>query len=191
MLFKKPLTPRQHSILDLCVVAARAGVAIYYAKSRPRAAIGALVGAALGSSYWALTDMPLTPVKAMSYRTHLIIDGIQAPLMVAMPFLLGFSKKREADIFYADAFACAVLTAASVSWTSHIVHTERVITATSMGPAEKGSDKAMAIKGRAKKSLKNEDVVTDATGVGGGGTVDHDAFAGSEVGGELFEGKMS
>lgn len=115
-MFSKTLTPRQHAVVDLCIVAARAGIALTQWKKKPRVALGGLIAAALGTSYWSLTDMPLTPVKLMSYRTHLIVDGVQTPLIAAMPHLLGFSGTREARWFYADAVATSALLALSVAW---------------------------------------------------------------------------
>ena len=138
------ITPRQHALIDLGFVAARACIALTYWKTKPRVAIGGLIAAAMGTTYWSMTDMPFTPMKVLSYRTHLVIDGIQAPLVAALPALLGFGGKPEARFFYGDALAAAALTALSVAWMAPSSIHSHVITETSMGPAATGPDRAMS-----------------------------------------------
>lgn len=143
-MFRPSLSPRQHAFVDLGIVAARVGIALTYRNKKPRVALGGLIAAAMGLTYWSLTDMPLTPLKVLSYRTHLILDAVQTPVIAAMPRLLGFAKKDQARLFYGDALASAALTALSVAWMAPQEIHEHVITATSMGPAETGPDSAIA-----------------------------------------------
>ncbi|MEO7190937.1 MAG: hypothetical protein ABI051_07760 [Vicinamibacterales bacterium] len=99
----KFIDPKTHAILDYATAGMFFAAAYSFRRRNPRAAALAMINgsAVLGASLF--TDYPGGVWRRLSFKTHGRLDGLQAMLAGSGPALLGFSKQREARLFYAQA----------------------------------------------------------------------------------------
>jgi hypothetical protein len=100
---RKRIGPAGHAVLDYTTAAAFLAMAARYRGRNERAARLALINglSVLGLSL--MTDYPGGVFRWISFKTHGIIDAVQAAMAGAGPALFGFSGDRDARPFYAQA----------------------------------------------------------------------------------------
>ena len=100
----KIIAPREHRWLDIAVTAYYVGLGIWFAsRGKGRAATAAFVNGGMVAGVSALTDYEGTGRKPLSFKMHGTMDAVQATTAALAPVLHGFSGKREARYFYAQA----------------------------------------------------------------------------------------
>ena len=93
----KIITPRNHGYLDYITVAIfLAAPTLVGFNGLPRALAYALAGIHLAMTL--VTDFPLGVVKLISFTLHGWVERVVGPLLVLVPFVLGF--EGAARIFY-------------------------------------------------------------------------------------------
>ncbi|TAK19079.1 MAG: hypothetical protein EPO40_35300 [Myxococcaceae bacterium] len=95
----KLLSPRVHGYLDLVVIAAFA-LAPTLLGFGSRAASLCYVLAALHATLTVLTAFPMGLLKMIPFPVHGALEAVMAPLLVATPWLVGFSGVGPARSFY-------------------------------------------------------------------------------------------
>ena len=113
----KPITPRAHGILDYATAGATAALSRVLGFS-PAARRTANAWAAGYSAISALTNYPLALRRALPFQAHGAIDAIMAPLIPALPWLLGFARDRRARNFFLGLAAVTVVVTALTDWTA-------------------------------------------------------------------------
>jgi hypothetical protein len=111
----KPVSPRMHGVLDYATAAATAVLSRVLGFSRP-AALTAQTWAAGYGAISALTDYPLALKRAVPFRAHGAMDAIMAPLIPALPWLLGFARDRRARNFFLGLAVITVVVTALTDW---------------------------------------------------------------------------
>ena len=111
----KPISPRTHGLLDYGTAGATAVLSRVLGFSAP-AARAAQTWAAGYSALSALTDYPLAVKRAVPFRTHGAMDAIMAPIIPALPWLLGFARDRRARNFFLGLAAVTVIVTALTDW---------------------------------------------------------------------------
>ena len=114
---KKPITARAHGILDYGTAGATAVLARVLGFS-PRAARAAETWAAGYGVLSALTDYPLALKRAVPFRAHGALDAAMAPIIPALPWLLGFARDRRARNFFLSLAAITIVVTALTDWNS-------------------------------------------------------------------------
>jgi len=99
------IEPRQHALLDYGVAATFLAMAVHYSGQRRGrgAAWLALINGAMVLGVSLFTDYPGGVWKKLSFKTHGVLDGVQAALAAAGPILFGFAGRPEARFFYSQA----------------------------------------------------------------------------------------
>ena len=112
---KKAISPRTHGVLDYATAATAAAAARLFQFSQPaaRAARGWAAGYGVLS---ALTDYPLGVRRSVPFRTHGALDFAMAPLIPALPWLLGFARDRRARNFFLGLAAISAIVTALTDW---------------------------------------------------------------------------
>ena len=95
----KLLSPRVHGYLDLVVIAAFA-LAPTLLGFGSRAASLCYVLAGLHATLTLLTAFPMGLLKMIPFPVHGGLEATMAPLLVAAPWLVGFSRVGAARNFY-------------------------------------------------------------------------------------------
>jgi len=95
----KLISPRVHGYLDLVVIAAFA-LAPTLLGFGSRAASLCYVLAALHATLTVLTAFPMGLLKMIPFPVHGALEAMMAPLLVATPWLVGFSRAGPARSFY-------------------------------------------------------------------------------------------
>ena len=113
----KPITPRSHGMLDYATAGATAILARVLGFSPP-AARTASAWAAGYSVLSALTDYPLALKRALPFRAHGAMDAAMAPIIPALPWLLGFARDRRARNFFLGLAAITIVVTALTDWNS-------------------------------------------------------------------------
>ena len=111
----KPITPRAHGMLDYATAGATALVSRLLGFS-PTAARTARIWAAGYSALSALTDYPLALKRAVPFKAHGAMDAAMAPIIPALPWLLGFARDRRARNFFLGLAAITVVVTALTDW---------------------------------------------------------------------------
>jgi hypothetical protein len=111
----KPISPRTHGVLDYATAGATAVLARLLGFSSPAARTARAWAAGYGALS-ALTDYPLALKRAVPYRAHGAMDAILAPLIPALPWLLGFARDRRARNFFLGLAAVTVVVTALTDW---------------------------------------------------------------------------
>ena len=112
---KKAISPRAHGVLDYATAATAAAAAQVFRFSQPAARVAR--GWAAGySTLSALTDYPLGVRRAVPFRTHGALDAVMAPLIPALPWLLGFARDRRARNFFLGLAAVSAIVTALTDW---------------------------------------------------------------------------
>ena len=112
---QKPISARTHGILDYATAGATAVLARVLGFSGP-ATRTASVWAAAYSGLSALTDYPLALKRAVPFRAHGAMDAVMAPIIPALPWLLGFARDRRARNFFLALAAVTVVVTALTDW---------------------------------------------------------------------------
>jgi hypothetical protein len=99
----KRISPAQHAVLDYSVAATFFALGAKFSGRHPAAAALAFIngGMVLGMSL--LTAYPGGIWPRISFKTHGMLDCVQAALAGAGPVLFGFAGDPEAKAFYAQA----------------------------------------------------------------------------------------
>jgi len=95
----KILSPRAHGYLDLVFIAGFA-LAPAVLGFGSRAASLCYVLAALHTAITLLTAFPMGLLKMIPFPVHGGLEALMAPLLVAAPWLVGFSRVGPAKVFY-------------------------------------------------------------------------------------------
>ncbi|HWH59207.1 MAG TPA: hypothetical protein VN682_16385 [Terriglobales bacterium] len=96
------LSSKTHSIIDYIHVATNFVAGALFWKHNKRAAAGAFIlgGTVLANSL--MTDYELGVFRLYSFKTHGILDYAAAATSAAMPAMMGFSDRAQAEYFYAQ-----------------------------------------------------------------------------------------
>jgi hypothetical protein len=113
----KPITPRTHGMLDYTTAGAAALLSRVLGFS-PAAARTARLWAAGYSALSALTNYPLALKRAVPFKAHGAMDSVMAPIIPALPWLLGFARDRRARNFFLGLAAITVVVTALTDWSS-------------------------------------------------------------------------
>ena len=101
----KIINPAGHAILDYATAATFLTMAAYYRGRHRQAASLALLNGASVLLLSLFTDYPGGLFRRLSFRTHGMMDAVQAAMSAAGPALFGFANSEEARMFYAQAAA--------------------------------------------------------------------------------------
>ena len=113
----KPITPRTHGLLDYTTAGAAALLSQVLGFSPP-AARTARLWAAGYSALSALTNYPPALKRAVPFKAHGAMDAMMAPIIPALPWLLGFARDRRARNFFLGLAAITVVVTALTDWSS-------------------------------------------------------------------------
>src|SRR3954465_2582139 len=111
----KTISPAKHAVLDYGVVATFIGMGMRFRGRNNAAAAPAFINAGLGLGVSLTTDYPGGVWKRISFKTHGMMDAMQAALAGVGPILFGFSGTPEAKPFYSQA-ASEVGVIAATDW---------------------------------------------------------------------------
>ena len=100
----KVVDARTHGVIDYCHAAFFLGLAWYYRKSEPRAALAAAVTGGFVLVQSLLTDYPLGAAKVIPFETHGRMDSAFAGASLMMPRLFGFEGTAASKIFKSNGF---------------------------------------------------------------------------------------
>ena len=113
----KPITPRTHGMLDYATAGTTAVLARVLGFS-PAASRTATAWAAGYGALSALTNYPLALKRAVPFKVHGAMDAMMAPLIPALPWLLGFARDRRARNFFLGLAAITIVVTALTDWSS-------------------------------------------------------------------------
>jgi hypothetical protein len=99
----KVISPGMHAVADYTTVATLAALGSRLRYTNPPASTFAYANAGLVAMMSLMTDYPGGIARGISFRTHGMMDVVQAGLMALAPALLGFSGTPEAKLFYGQA----------------------------------------------------------------------------------------
>jgi len=111
----KTISPAKHALIDYGVVATFIGMGWKYAGRNNRAAALAFINAGMVLGVSLTTDYPGGVWKKIIFRTHGMMDAVQAGFAAIGPILFGFSRTSEAKPFYSQA-ASEVGVIAATDW---------------------------------------------------------------------------
>jgi hypothetical protein len=99
----KVIDPAAHAVLDYLTAGSFLAVGFAWMRRHPRASTLAFINGASVLAASLLTDYPGGVWRKLSFRTHGILDVMQASMSATMPALLGFGSDPEAQFFHAQA----------------------------------------------------------------------------------------
>ena len=111
----KTISPARHALLDYGVVATFLGMGMTFRGRSNRAAALAFINAGIVLGVSMATDYPGGVWKRISFKTHGMMDAMQAALAGIGPILFGFARTQEAKPFYTQA-ASQVGVIAATDW---------------------------------------------------------------------------
>src|ERR671936_691009 len=111
----KTISPAKHALLDYGVVATFLGMGMRFRGRNNAAAALAFINAGMVLGVSLTTDYPGGVWKRISFKTHGMLDCVQAALAGIGPILFGFSREPEAKPFYTQA-ASQVGVIAATDW---------------------------------------------------------------------------
>ena len=95
----KPISPKAHGYLDyLSVLLLLVAGPVFGFDGVASQITSTLAGVVL--VYSAATQYPLSIIRMIPFRTHLVFDAIIGAFMIVAPFALGFSDARRALYFF-------------------------------------------------------------------------------------------
>jgi hypothetical protein len=117
----RPISPTRHAVLDYGVASMFFALGFKYRNQNRRASTLAFIngGMVLGMSL--LTDYPGGVWRRISFKTHGMLDMVQAALTGFGPAVMGFGNTPEAKTFYAQA-ASEVGVVAMTDWDAAPAH---------------------------------------------------------------------
>jgi hypothetical protein len=101
----KVIDARTHGIIDYCHAAFFLGMAWFWRKREPKAALAAAVTGGFILAESLLTDYPLGAAKVIPFEVHGKMDAAFAGSSFMMPRLFGFGGTPAAKVFQANGFA--------------------------------------------------------------------------------------
>ena len=111
----KTISPAKHALLDYGVVMTFLGMGMRFRGRNNRAASLAFINAGMVLGVSLATDYPGGVWKKISFKTHGMLDVVQAALAGVGPILFGFARAAEAKPFYTQA-ASEVGVIAATDW---------------------------------------------------------------------------
>ena len=100
----KPITPKIHGILDYAAVPSLLlAPTLFSFHGLP--AISAYTAAGVALVFAIITDYPLGLIKVLPFPVHGMAETIIAPLLAALPWLLGFAADVTARYYFIAAGA--------------------------------------------------------------------------------------
>jgi hypothetical protein len=99
----KVIGPAGHAVADYGTVATLMGLGMRLRDRNSRASAFAFANAGMVMLSSLMTNYPGGVVRAMSFKTHGLVDVMQAGMLAAGPALLGFAGTQEARLFYGQA----------------------------------------------------------------------------------------
>jgi hypothetical protein len=99
----KVISPAGHAVADYGAAASLLALGVRLRDRNSRASTFAFVNAGLVLLSSLMTDYPGGIAGGMSFKTHGIVDVMQAGMLAAGPSLLGFAGTHEARLFYGQA----------------------------------------------------------------------------------------
>ena len=99
----KVITPAMHAVADYSTVAGLAALGVYLRDRNTTASNFAFLNAGLVLMTSLMTDYPGGVMPTISFKTHGMMDVMQAGLLAAGPVLLGFADTDDARLFYGQA----------------------------------------------------------------------------------------
>jgi hypothetical protein len=121
----RTISPAQHAVLDYGVAAMFLTVANQYRGRNDAAAALAFINGVMVLGMSMFTDYPGGIWRRISFRTHGVLDLVQAALTGVGPALLGFASPPEAPTFYAQA-ASELGVVMTTDWNSAQASSRRV-----------------------------------------------------------------
>jgi hypothetical protein len=109
----KVITPTMHAVADYTTVATLAALGAQLRDRDPRASAFAFANAGIVLLSSLMTSYPGGIARGMSFKTHGMLDVMQAGLLALGPSLLGFSGTPDAKLFYAQAALEATVVSAT------------------------------------------------------------------------------
>lgn len=99
----KVIDPATHAVLDYLTAGSFLAMGFAWMRRHPRASTLAFINGASVLAASLLTDYPGGVWRKLSFRTHGMLDVMQASMSASMPALMGFGTDPEAQFFHAQA----------------------------------------------------------------------------------------
>ena len=99
----KVIDPGAHAVLDYLTAGSFLAMGFAWMNRHPRASTLAFINGASVLAASMLTDYPGGVWRKLSFRTHGMLDVVQASMSAAMPAVMGFGGDPEAQFFHAQA----------------------------------------------------------------------------------------
>ena len=99
----KVIDPTAHAVLDYVTAGSFIAMGFAWRESHPRASTLAFINGASVLAASLLTDYPGGVWRKLSFRTHGMLDVVQAASCAVMPALMGFAGDQEAQFFHGQA----------------------------------------------------------------------------------------
>lgn len=99
----KVIDPTAHAVLDYLTAGTFLAMGFAFMRRHPRASTLAFVNGASVLVASMLTDYPGGVWRKLSFRTHGMLDVMQASMAATMPAVMGFGRDPEAQFFHAQA----------------------------------------------------------------------------------------
>ena len=99
----KVITPGMHAVADYSAAAGLVAMGAYLRNKNSRASAFAFANAGLVLLTSLFTNYPGGVARGMTFKMHGTMDVMQAGLLALGPTLLGFTRTKEADMFYGQA----------------------------------------------------------------------------------------
>jgi len=109
------ISPAKHAVIDYGVAATFIGMGFKFRGNNNAAATLAFINAGMVLGVSLNTDYPGGVWKRISFKTHGMLDAVQAALAGIGPILFGFANEPEAKPFYTQA-ASEVGVIAATDW---------------------------------------------------------------------------
>lgn len=99
----KVIDPTAHAVLDYLTAGSFLAMGFALMNRHPRASTLAFINGASVLAASLLTDYPGGVWRKLSFKTHGMLDVMQASMSATMPALMGFGTDPEAQFFHAQA----------------------------------------------------------------------------------------
>lgn len=99
------INPAQHAVLDYATAGTFFALAARYRNVNRAASTLAMLNGMSVLMLSLFTDYPGGVIRKISFRTHGVMDAVQAAMSAAGPALFGFAGTPEALVFYSQAAA--------------------------------------------------------------------------------------
>jgi hypothetical protein len=117
----KVISPAGHAVADYGTVATLVALGVTLRRRNSRASAFAFANAGMVMLTSLMTDYPGGVMRAMSFKTHGMMDVMQAGMLAAGPALLGFGGTPEARMFYGQA-ALELAVVSATDWNASPSH---------------------------------------------------------------------